>query len=80
MSSCCSSPVSPAYASIEFLGSSWGEYTPIFQMPAALIALPLPIGMVLLMLYAAINLKRDHGMMALWTSALRSPRPSPSPR
>jgi len=57
------------YASIEFLGSSWGEYTPIFQMPAALIALPLPIGMLLLMLYAAINLKRDHGMMALWTGA-----------
>ena len=57
------------YASIEFLGSSWGEYTPIFQMPAALIALPLPIGMVLLMLYAAVNLKRDHGMMALWTGA-----------
>jgi tripartite ATP-independent transporter DctM subunit len=56
-------------ASIEFLGSSWGEYTPIFQMPAALIALPLPIGMLLLMLYAAINLKRDHGMMALWTGA-----------
>ena len=55
------------YASIEFLGSSWGEYTPIFQMPAALIALPLSIGMLLLMLYAAINLKRDHGMMALWT-------------
>jgi tripartite ATP-independent transporter DctM subunit len=57
------------YASIEFLGSSWGEYTPIFQMPAALIALPLPIGMLLLTLYAAINLKRDHGMMALWTGA-----------
>ncbi|HEY0910607.1 MAG TPA: TRAP transporter large permease subunit [Bradyrhizobium sp.] len=57
------------YASIEFLGSSWGEYTPIFQMPAALIALPLPIGMLLLMLYAAINLKRDHGMMAIWTGA-----------
>jgi tripartite ATP-independent transporter DctM subunit len=57
------------FASIEFLGSSWGEYTPIFQMPAALIALPLPIGMLLLMLYAAINLKRDHGMMALWTGA-----------
>jgi tripartite ATP-independent transporter DctM subunit len=54
-----------AYASIDFLGSSWGEYTPIFQMPAALIALPLPIGMVLMMLYASVNLKRDHGMMAL---------------
>src|SRR5665213_3330532 len=57
------------YASIEFLGSSWGEYTPIFQMPAALIALPLPVGMVLLMLYSAVNLKREHGMMALWTGA-----------
>src|ERR1700761_4619419 len=57
------------YVSIEFLGSSWGELTPIFQMPAALIALPLPIGMALLMLYSAINLKRDHGMMALWVGA-----------
>jgi tripartite ATP-independent transporter DctM subunit len=52
-------------ASIEFLSSSWTEYTPIFQMPAAVIALPLPIGMVLLMLYAAVNLFRDHGRMAL---------------
>jgi tripartite ATP-independent transporter DctM subunit len=54
------------FVSIEFLGSSWNELTPIFQMPAALIALPLPIGMALLMLYAAVNLKRDHGTMALW--------------
>jgi len=54
------------FVSIEFLGSSWDELTPIFQMPAALIALPLPIGMALLMLYASVNLKRDHGMMALW--------------
>jgi tripartite ATP-independent transporter DctM subunit len=53
------------FVSIEFLTSSWGELTPIFQMPAALIALPLPIGMALLMLYAAVNLKRDHGGMAL---------------
>jgi len=53
------------YVSLEFLSSSWGEYTPIFQMPAALIALPLPIGMALLALYAAIGLRRDHGMMAL---------------
>ncbi|HEY3679696.1 MAG TPA: TRAP transporter large permease subunit [Bradyrhizobium sp.] len=54
------------FVSIEFLGSSWNELTPIFQMPAALIALPLPIGMALLMLYSAVNLRRDHGMMALW--------------
>jgi tripartite ATP-independent transporter DctM subunit len=53
------------FASIEFLSSSWTEYTPIFQMPAAVIALPLPIGMLLLMLYAAVNLFRDHGRMAL---------------
>jgi tripartite ATP-independent transporter DctM subunit len=54
------------FASIDFLGSSWNELTPIFQMPAALIALPLPIGMMLLMVYSAVNLKRDHGTMALW--------------
>src|ERR1700742_1164509 len=58
------------YVSIEFLGSSWDELTPIFQMPAALIAAPLSIGMALLMLYSAVNLKRDHGMMALWVGAV----------
>src|ERR1700749_4597623 len=52
------------FVSIEFLSSSWNELTPIFQMPAALIALPLPIGMALLILYSAVNLRRDHGMMA----------------
>ena len=57
------------FVSIDFLGSSWSELTPIFQMPAALIALPLPIGMALLMLYASVNLKRDHGMMALGVGA-----------
>src|SRR6266852_5474188 len=29
-------------ASAEFIASSWGELTPIFQVPAGLIALPLP--------------------------------------
>jgi tripartite ATP-independent transporter DctM subunit len=53
------------FASIEFLTSSWNELTPIFQMPAAVIALPLPIGMVLMMLYAAVNLVRDHGKTGL---------------
>ena len=38
-------------------------------MPAALIALPLPLGMSLLMLYAAVNLRRDHGAMALGVGA-----------
>jgi tripartite ATP-independent transporter DctM subunit len=58
-----------AYVSMEFLASSWGEYTPIFQMPAALIALPLPVGMALLMLYSAVNLWRDHGAIALKVGA-----------
>jgi tripartite ATP-independent transporter DctM subunit len=58
------------FVSIEFLGSSWGELTPIFQMPAALIALPLPIGMALLMLYAGVNLRRDHGAMAVGVGAV----------
>lgn len=51
--------------SLEFIASSWDELTPILQLPAALIALPLPIGLVLLMIYAAVNLKRDHGRMAI---------------
>lgn len=58
------------FVSIEFLISSWDELTPIFQMPAALIALPLPVGMALLMLYAAVNLRRDHGAMALGVGAV----------
>jgi tripartite ATP-independent transporter DctM subunit len=51
--------------STEFIASSWNELTPILQLPAALIALPLPIGLVLLVIYAAVNLKRDHGRMAV---------------
>jgi tripartite ATP-independent transporter DctM subunit len=53
------------FVSIEFLTSSWDELTPVLQLPAALIASPLPAGMALLMLYAAVNLRRDHGAMAL---------------
>ncbi|HVV41069.1 MAG TPA: TRAP transporter large permease subunit [Nitrobacter sp.] len=53
------------YTSIDFITSSWNELTPILQWPAALIAMPLPIGLVLLMIYAAVNLKRDHGRMAI---------------
>jgi TRAP-type C4-dicarboxylate transport system permease small subunit len=58
-----------AYVSLDFLASSWGEYTPIFQMPAALIALPLPVGMALIMLYAGVFLRRDHGAMGLGVGA-----------
>jgi tripartite ATP-independent transporter DctM subunit len=48
-------------ASAEFIASSWGERTPIFQLPAALIALPLPVGMALLALHAVDNLFREDG-------------------
>jgi tripartite ATP-independent transporter DctM subunit len=48
-------------ASVEFLASSWNERTPILQLPATLIGLPLPVGMALMALYAAANLRRDHG-------------------
>jgi hypothetical protein len=47
-------------ASAEFIASSWGARTPILQLPAALIALPLPTGMGLLALYALTNLRREH--------------------
>jgi TRAP-type C4-dicarboxylate transport system permease small subunit len=53
-------------ASAEFIASSWGERTPIFQIPAALIALPLPLGMALLALYAANNLYRENRRM-IWS-------------
>jgi tripartite ATP-independent transporter DctM subunit len=43
-------------ASAELIASSWGERTPVLQLPAALIALPLPAGMALLALFAAENL------------------------
>ncbi len=51
-------------ASIEFLASSWNERTPIFQVPAALIAMPLPFGMALLAFYALVHLRREHGRTA----------------
>ena len=45
-------------ASAQFIASSWGELTPVLQLPAALIALPLPLGMALLALFATDNLLR----------------------
>jgi tripartite ATP-independent transporter DctM subunit len=47
-------------ASAQFIASSWGELTPVLQLPAALIASPLPIGMALIALFAVDNLYR-HG-------------------
>jgi tripartite ATP-independent transporter DctM subunit len=52
------------FASLEFLASSWVERTPVLQWPAGLITLPLPAGMVLLAVYAAANLRRDHGHLS----------------
>ena len=57
-------------ASIEFIAASWAERTPILQAPAALIALPLPAGMALMALYAAVRVWREHGRLALIVGAL----------
>jgi len=51
-------------ASFEFIESSWNERTPIFQIPAATIAIPLTIGLALVVLYAVNRLRREHGMRA----------------
>ena len=51
-------------ASVAFIESSWSELTPILQVPAALIALPLPAGMALISVYAVDHLRREHGMRA----------------
>ncbi len=53
-----------AVASVDFIASSWNERTPILQLPAALIALPLPAGMALLGIYAVARLRREHGRAA----------------
>ena len=50
--------------SIDFLASGWSERTPILQIPAATIALPLPVGMALLALYAGGHLWREHRALA----------------
>jgi tripartite ATP-independent transporter DctM subunit len=57
-------------ASGDFIASSWNELTPIFQLPAAVIALPLPVGMALMVFYALIYLTREHGRTALFVAAV----------
>jgi len=52
------------FVSFEYLASIWGERTPILQLPAAIIALPLPVGMALLALYALVHLWREHRALA----------------
>jgi tripartite ATP-independent transporter DctM subunit len=56
-------------ASIEFIAASWAERTPILQAPAALIALPLPVGTALMSIYAATRVWREHGRLALLVAA-----------
>jgi tripartite ATP-independent transporter DctM subunit len=56
-------------ASFEFLAAGWSERTPILQLPAATIALPLPIGMAMLVVYATTHLWREHRALA-WRCAL----------
>ena len=51
--------------SADFIASSWAERTPILQVPAALIALPLPLGMALFALHAIDNLVRRSLRLAL---------------
>ena len=55
--------------STEFIASNWSERTPILQLPASLIAMPLPLGMTLIMVFAADRLRRTHGKAALPTAA-----------
>jgi len=57
-------------ASTEFISSSWSELTPILQLPAALIALPLPIGMALFALHAIDNLSRHSARMTFWVAVV----------
>ncbi len=52
------------FASFQFIESSWDERTPIFQIPAATIAIPLTVGLALIALYAINHLRRDHGRRA----------------
>src|SRR5271169_2618702 len=56
--------------SAEFIVSNWSERTPILQLPASLVAVPLPLGMALIAVYAANRLWRAHGKAALLSIVL----------
>jgi tripartite ATP-independent transporter DctM subunit len=56
--------------SADFIASSWSERTPILQVPAALIALPLPLGMALFALHAVDNLVRRGLALAFGVGAV----------
>ncbi|HUC48886.1 MAG TPA: TRAP transporter large permease subunit [Xanthobacteraceae bacterium] len=56
-------------ASAQFIASSWHELTPVLQLPAGLIALPLPVGTALIALHALEKLFRKDTRMALAVGA-----------
>ena len=51
--------------SFEFIEASWDELTPIFQVSAAIYAIPLLVGLALIILYAFNHLRKAHGKRAL---------------
>ncbi|MBV8030716.1 MAG: TRAP transporter large permease subunit [Betaproteobacteria bacterium] len=53
----------------DVVASTWSERTPILQVPAALIVLPLPVGLALIVLHAAEHLWREHRHLT-WKLAL----------
>ncbi len=56
--------------SVEFIVSNWSERTPILQVPESLIAVPLPLGMGLMAVFAADHFWRTHGQRALPVAAV----------
>ena len=56
--------------SVEFIVSNWSERTPILQVPESLIAVPLPLGMGLIAVFAADHFWRTHGKRALPAAAV----------
>ncbi len=56
-------------ASAQFIASSWQELTPVLQLPAGVIALPLPVGAALIALHAVERLFRTDRRMALGIGA-----------
>jgi tripartite ATP-independent transporter DctM subunit len=57
-------------AALDFLAAGWSERTPVLQLPAGLIGLPLPLGMALLVVYSAARLWQENGALALKLAAI----------
>lgn len=56
--------------SVEFIISNWSERTPILQVPELLIAVPLPLGMGLMAVFAADHFWQTHGQRVLPAAAV----------